>query len=264
MIMIGREKKIRKGVISRINPDRRPLLPIIRRVFSWIALTVLLAVGCWGGWATWLILDQPVAFISVTGDFKYASRVDVSELVTDSLEGGFISTDLDFIRTQLEANTWIESAKVSRQWPDGLVVVVQEEVPIARWNQGGFLNRSGEVLQVKDSRGLDTLPQLTGPMGEEQRVMEQYRHAAQILSPAGLKTIEFHLDERNAWHLEVSHGLKVAVGQGDVTERLQRFIEVYKAVLQNRESEVKSIDARYPNGVAVRWHEAAVNVGGKS
>jgi len=264
MSKLGEKKQVRKGAVNRRNPDRNHILPLVKRIFSLVGLAAVVAIGCWGGWATWLTLDKPVAFISVKGDFKYASRHDVSELVADSLVGGFLSADLDLIRAQLEANAWIESAKVSRQWPDGLVIVVQEEVPIARWNKGGFLNRSGEALKIADNSRLDSLPQLMGPEGEAKRVMEQYRHAAQILSPVGLKTIEFHLDERNAWRLEVSLGLEVTVGQGDVTEKLQRFVDVYKAVLQGHESEVEGIDARYPNGVAVRWRNTVLDISSKT
>ena len=106
----------------------------------------------------------------------------------------------------------------------------------------------------------DDLPLLLGPQGQAREIMEQYRHAAQMLLPAGLKAMEFRLDQRNAWYLKVAAAgtgeqLEIEVGQGDITAKLKRFLVVYQAVLQHRQEEIEHIDIRYSNGVAVRWRK---------
>lgn len=222
-------------------------------------LVVVVAGGTWGVLSVYGHLDKPVALIAVEGEFKYATRESVASLVEAELKGGFLSLNLQAIRQRLERDPWIESASVGRRWPDTLEINVVEETPIARWNRHSFLNRRGEVLDVQDNSGLTQLPLLLGPKGQAREVMEQYRHAAELLLPAGLKPMEFRLDERDAWHLKLAGELDVKVGQGQVTEKLKRFLTVYDAVLRERIDELKSVDVRYPNGIAVSWRSPGIN-----
>lgn len=248
---------------SRRQSSAKPvrLLPALRRVSLVLLAVVVVGSAAWGSSELYRWMDKPVALIAVKGDFKYASKEQIASLVGTQLDGGFLSLDLQRIREELERDPWIESAAVARSWPDELVITVSEETPIARWNRDGFLNRRGEALEVLDNSVLQQLPLLLGPQGEARRVMEEYRHAAQMLLPVGLKTMEFRLDKRNAWHLKVAveqsdTELEIEVGQGGVTEKIRRFLAVYKRVLRDREADIEHIDIRYPNGVAVRWSKS--------
>jgi cell division protein FtsQ len=45
----------------------------------------------------------------------------------------------------------------------------------------------------------------------------------------------------------------VVVGRERVTERLARFIQIYRQGLAEHEAQIEQVDIRYTNGVAVKW-----------
>jgi cell division protein FtsQ len=53
----------------------------------------------------------------------------------------------------------------------------------------------------------------------------------------------------------------VVLGRDQVTERFERFVTVYQERLVSRANEVKRVDARYSNGVAVKWKPDATASG---
>ncbi|UTW45040.1 FtsQ-type POTRA domain-containing protein [bacterium SCSIO 12696] len=254
----------KKGAVRNQREPRFEGLWSLLRTAMFTVLWSCFALGMlWGGVLLYQNLDRPIERISVQGDFNYASREQIARLVRRELNGGFLSLNLRRIRSQLEQDPWIASAVVSRRWPGHLEISVTEEMPIARWNRRGFLNSRGQALDIEDNSGLENLPLLLGPQGQAREIMEQYQHAAQMLLPSGLKTMEFRLDNRRAWYLKVVAGngadgvensaLEIEVGQGNVTEKLKRFLAVYDTVLRHRQGEIAQIDIRYPNGVAVSW-----------
>ena len=261
----------KKGAVRNQREPRFEGLWSLLRTAAFTLLWCCFALSMlWGGILLYQNLDRPIERISVQGDFKYASREQIARLVRGQLNGGFLSLDLGSIRGQLERDPWIANAVVSRRWPGQLVISVTEEMPIARWNRHGFLNSRGQALDIADNSSLENLPLLLGPQGQAREIMEEYQHAAQMLLPAGLKTMEFHLDGRRAWYLKVvtvagsrsqenlsleRRALEIEVGQGNVTEKLKRFLTVYDAVLRHRREQIAHIDIRYPNGVAVSWRD---------
>ena len=54
-------------------------------------------------------------------------------------------------------------------------------------------------------------------------------------------------------HLGRANEIEVVLGRENVLERLQRLTKIYPGALAKRSAEIKSIDLRYTNGMAVRW-----------
>ncbi len=236
---------------SRRAPRRGPGL-FTRVLVAALGISVLLG-GLWGMAYLYRQLDVPIAVIGVDGEITNLSTRDVEDIVAASLSGGFLSLDLERIREGLEAHPWVASASARRQWPDQLVIVIHEEVPIARWGDSGFLNNRGRTLDVGTVVGLPDLPLLAGPEGMERQVMQQYRMLSQLLHPTGLRIEEFRMGERGGWHLRFAEGPSLAVGRGEVIEKVQRFLRVWDQALAVRVDQIEAIDIRYGNGVAVRW-----------
>jgi cell division protein FtsQ len=69
------------------------------------------------------------------------------------------------------------------------------------------------------------------------------------------------LEQRGAWTLTLSNGIEVELGRDQVTQRFDRFVTVYQERLASRANEVKGVDARYSNGVAVKWKPGATASG---
>jgi cell division protein FtsQ len=204
-------------------------------------------------------IDRPLARISVDSPYQRVTQSEIEMLVGDLSSGGFISLDLAVVRERLEAHPWIASASVRRQWPDRLKLSIVEEVPIARWRDSGFLNRSGVALNATDNRALGNLPLLVGPEGNSRQVMSEFRDVNELMFGQGLKVVTFSVDEHGARRLKLNSGHEVVLGRGDVITKVRRFLTIWQGELVSRQEEIQTIDARYDNGVAVSWHKSDVS-----
>ena len=60
-------------------------------------------------------------------------------------------------------------------------------------------------------------------------------------------------DERQSKTLVLTDGLVLSIGDGDVSKKITRFITAYEQYLAKNLNEVKKVDLRYTNGLAVEW-----------
>jgi cell division protein FtsQ len=56
-------------------------------------------------------------------------------------------------------------------------------------------------------------------------------------------------------------GLELRLGRNDQHQRLHRFIDVYTDKLMGQKQNIKHIDMRYTNGLAVAWKKAKADLG---
>ncbi len=204
------------------------------------------------------ILDRPIQRAEISGKFTQVSRVQIEQALAPYARAGFVSIDLAAVKRTLEAIHWIDHARVERAWPDGLRVMVTEQVAVARWGvinneKVGLLNTRGELF-LPDARDLPAgLPQLLGPEGTEAQVARLYLDTYPRLLTVGLNLTRVMLDERGAWNLQLSNGVEVRLGRQDVNARLERFISAASPVIATRTGQVSYVDMRYSNGFAIGW-----------
>ena len=67
------------------------------------------------------------------------------------------------------------------------------------------------------------LPELTGPVGSEKRVAELYFRVQERLVRRGMSAVALRLDERGAWEMQLSSGIRVRFGARMVDMRMNRF-----------------------------------------
>lgn len=122
-----------------------------RRTIGYI-LVAMLVVGSVGGtvFLTYSWLSRSV-FFQIT-DIKVAGCDRVNQDTVLTLAGvdvrsNILALDLDRVSKQITANPWIEKARVKRDWPSRLEIIVKERQPIA------FLNTSGGLRYV-DKHGV--------------------------------------------------------------------------------------------------------------
>lgn len=229
-----------------------------------LLLIVAVVVGVvWGSDKLFNKLDVPIGVISVKGQFSHVDQVEVQRRVEPLINGGILSLNLEQIRGELELHPWIEQAIVSRQWPGGLVITVKEEVPIARWGgtdfeNTGFVNSRGEMLEIADNRSLAHLPLLQGDVDTERLLMKSYREMAQLLQPSNLRIAGLKRDQRGAWQLSLSNGLELVIGRDQVMEKMRRFLVVWMTMLKGKADQIARVDVRYDNGISVQWTKKAI------
>jgi cell division protein FtsQ len=245
----------RQAPIRKARPSWRQRLAGLLRALAAIAGTAVVAAVAWGGVLLFEKLDRPIAVIGVDGEIGRVTASEIKDIVAANLSGGFLSLDLEQICEGLEKHPWIESASARRQWPDKVVIRIDEETPIARWGDTAFLNNRGQTLDMARAGDLDNLPLLAGAEGDARKIMRHYREIAQMLQPTGLKISEFRQAPRGNWELHFEQGPALIVGRDNLAGKLRRFLLVWERELKARAADIASVDIRYGNGVAVRWRK---------
>lgn len=199
------------------------------------------------------ILERPLSSVTVEGEFRYVSKERTMELISAELNGDFLQLDLMHLKTVLERDPWVEYAAVGRRWPDILLVKIVEQRPIARWGEIGFMNQRGEIIHVEKLEGLQEFPWLHGSEADAGKILQQYQDLSQLVRARGLEVIALSCDQKKSWRLTLKNDIEVVIGRDQVMEKMRRFITVYDQHLQGLWSDVKAVDVRYTNGVAVEW-----------
>jgi cell division protein FtsQ len=86
-------------------------------------------------------------------------------------------------------------------------------------------------------------------------MMQQYQSMAQLLAPTGLKLVELQRDNLGAWRVDTESGVGLVLGRNKLVEKLRRFALVWESGLNRQLNNIKTIDLRYPNGLAVAWKD---------
>lgn len=247
----GGKGATRKRPARAVQASKAPSLWLNRALILGAVLVVAVA-----GARGYLHLQSlPVQQITVTGKLEHTQATAVQEMVQATLSGGFLSADLEQMRAQLEGLPWIYSATVRRRWPQTLEIHVLEQLPIARWGEGGFLNHEGGVFRSDKSGDWDALPLLQGPEGSAPGLMSRYQRLLEMLAPLGLQLEQLTMDERGQVEVALAGGVRLILGGENLRERMQRFTTVYRRELAPRAAEIERIDLRYATGLAVAYRQ---------
>lgn len=230
------------------------------------ALLVLALVLLAYGAARWLAAQPRFAIrtvlVQAVGEraLEHVSAERVAQFCLPRINGTFFTTDLAQAKNAFEALPWVRSASVRRQWPDQLVVRLEEHQALARWNDDSgnrFVSVLGESFKAPGEAALGAaLPLLTGPEGSEREVVAHYSAFRERLALIGRAPLVVTLSPRQAWSLRLADGMVLEIGReqpaSTVLSRIERFVSRYAATLGQMTSRVEVVDLRYPNGFAVR------------
>ncbi|WP_404368492.1 cell division protein FtsQ/DivIB [Marinobacter sp.] len=258
----------RRGATSTApKPDYFGFLKSMLRGVPWfqaglgLAVLALAAMVPWGTGKALSALDRQIASVQIQGPLIGEDREALYRRASRWVGRSFFATDLADIKNELEQRPWIETAAVRRVWPDGLEIEVREKKPLAYWNDDQLISRSGRLFSPSNRDIVGSLPRLSGPDERLGEVVAVARSMAEALTRHGSGFAGLSLEPRGAWTLVLGNGIQVALGRDQIEERFERFLVVYEGQLAARADEVTRIDARYTNGVAVKWKLSAATSG---
>jgi cell division protein FtsQ len=232
------------------DPQRRyALFGRVMVALLGLGLTGLAGFGAMQAWDK--VNAQKIATVQIEGALRFVSGEDIKEAVSRFASASLVAIDLDLLKTELEEQPWISQVTVRREWPDRLVIQVEEEQPIARWNERHLLNQQGQIFSPENPMIELQLPRLTGPEQSEQQVMLQYLQFNQLLYPLGVRIRDLAVNDRGAWTMTLTNGAEVRLGRDRVIERLRRLIVFLESEHGKEITNIGSIDLRYRNGIAV-------------
>lgn len=277
-----RQGSMRRSVAARPAPSRRGAVrkrarrslrawfslvtfsprAVIDRVvgFDWrlaamLVLMLTISVATWFGMrGVDRVLSGPVNHVAIDGELQHADRQRIASVIGESIVRGFWRSDLLALKQKLEAEPWIRHAHIRRQWPDNLTVTLNEQVPVAYWQERALLNDHGEVFMPGKLPQL-ALPHLIGPDGSQSQMMQDYQWLVQQFAPMQMQPMLFGLDAKGSRRVVLDNGIEIALGDGELGPKLQRLERIFAGQLGPRREQIARIDMRYTNGLAVRWRD---------
>ncbi|GAB3397596.1 cell division protein FtsQ/DivIB [Massilia agilis] len=229
-----------------------------------MALTVLacIASGVWWLSQRPMFTLRTVRVESMYGiGLKHVNELTVRNGVVGKLKGNFFTANLDQVRNVFEAVPWVRRATVRREWPNELIVDVEEHEALGTWGEDGrLLSVKGDVFtanlaEADEDRTLP-LPAFDGPPGSEKEVLARFAELRGWFAPIKLAPEALSLSSRYAWTVKLDNGMSVALGREQdrttLKNRVQRLVGIYpQLVARLQEGRIDSIDMRYPNGLAL-------------
>lgn len=148
-------------------------------------------------------------------ELHYVSPGAVRAAIAGRFRGNFFTVDLDDAREIFESVPWVRHATVRRIWPNVLRVRIEEQQPLALWNENQMINTWGEAFTANTGEVDDetVLPQFSGPEGTESLVVQRYAELARWFAPLDMHVKQLELSPRYAWRVVLSNGMLLDLGR---------------------------------------------------
>lgn len=241
--------------------DLRMLNATTNALLGMVALS-LVASGVW-----W-VAQRPMftlKAIRLEGDqgapLRYVSSSIVRSTALPRIKGNFFTANLDTVRLAFESVPWVRKAAVRREWPNSLIVTLEEHEPLGTWGDDGrLLSVKGDVFtaNLAEAEEDGELPGFDGPDGSEKEVVARYRELQGWFAPANLVPHSVQLSNRYAWTVKMDNGMTVELGREQskttLKERVDRLVGIYPQLVARLQDRIERVDMRYPNGLALKAH----------
>ena len=196
----------------------------------------------------------PVREVQIDGETQHIDMQLVQETLVPYIQQGLLRANVSSMQQSLLTLPWVAKARVSRVWPDTIHVWLAEPEAVALWANDGVVSHQGKVFYIKtlDTQNGNNLPVFEGLEGQAGIMLENYQQMLVILKPLNFTIKRLVLTPRNAWEIELNNNIRLFLGQNEVMERLQRFVDAYPKLSAESEVPIEYVDLRYPNGLAVK------------
>lgn len=193
-------------------------------------------------------------FFQITATSIQGCRQTTKNLILEmsgvDVQTNLLALDIPKVKARIEAHEWVESAKVERDWPNRLIIVVKERLPVAivSLDNGLFyLDQNGVAFaQVLPPEDMD-YPIITGLQREQwPRALKdsQLGEALQFIKYAGQGSSilpkqnisELHVDgEENITLYLVDRPFPIHLGAGNVGAKYYRLTKVLYKLYKSKE-----------------------------
>ncbi|HEX2530035.1 MAG TPA: cell division protein FtsQ/DivIB [Burkholderiaceae bacterium] len=228
-------------------------------LFGLVALA-LLSAGLWWAAQRPMFTLGIIRIESATGaPLRHISRSTIRSTAIPRIKGNFFTANLDTVRLAFETVPWVRKASVRREWPNKLVVTLEEHTPLGTWGDDGrLLSVKGDVFtaNLAEAEEDGKLAEFSGPDGSEKEVMVRYNELREWFAPINLTPEALWLSGRYAWTVRLNNGMTMQLGREQtrltLKERVDRFVKVYPQLMARVHDRIERVDMRYPNGLALK------------
>lgn len=225
-----------------------------------VAVLALLGAGLW-----WVAQRPMFTLKSIVVEgmpdmpLRRVNALTIRSTALPRIKGNFFTADLDSVRSAFESVPWVRTAMIRREWPNKLIVSVEEYRTLGTWGEDGrLLSAKGDVFTANLDEAEEDGPLLAfaGPDGSEKDVVTHYGQIKDWFAPLSLKPAAVALSDRYAWTVKLDNGMTLELGReqdkNTMHDRVMRLIGVYPQLLQKMNGKIENVDLRYPNGMALK------------
>ncbi|AMP01796.1 cell division FtsQ family protein [Collimonas arenae] len=247
------------------------MLNAISNALLGLAALALLASGIW-----WLAQRPMFTLreIRVEGagqsELRRVNPLIIRASALPRIKGNFFTANLDTVRAAFESVPWVRKASVQREWPNKLIVSIEEHQPLATWDDDGrLLSVHGDLFtaNLDEAEEDGELLRLSGPDGSEKDVVARLADFRRWFGPLELNPVEVDLSSRYAWTLKLDNGMTVELGREQnkdtLKDRVARLVQIYPQLKSRLQGRIESVDMRYPNGLALKASGLSGGLGSK-
>ena len=253
--------------------DAKSLNATANGVFAMVML-VCVAAGVW-----WLA-QRPMFTLKVIrvesmehAELRHVNHLTLRSGTLGRIKGNFFTANLDTVRQAFESVPWVRRATVRREWPNQLIVGLEEHEALGTWGEDGrLLSVRGDVFTAnlaeaeEDQEENHVLPDFSGPEGSERDVIARFIELRGWFAPLKLEPEAVSLSSRYAWTVRLNNGMSVALGREQTNhtlkDRAARLVAIYPQ-LASRLENIDTIDMRYQNGLALSSASLVIPAEGK-
>ncbi len=223
------------------------------RFLTVLCMTIAIVLLYW----VWSFLHRPATLPFHHIKFFYPARhIDdqkIRQLTWNYIDGGFFSLHIKHLREILLNQPWIIDVSIRRQWPDTLVLLIQEKEPEARWGLEGVLSSKGDVFYPSLPSIPNDLPVIFANLEQKEDVLFKFHQFQAALQYLDLHIQKLIVSPQFVYQLTLSNGICIMMGSYEVVERFQRFIKLYPQIVASKDRDISRVDLRYAHGFAVKW-----------
>jgi cell division protein FtsQ len=224
---------------------------------------VLLAVLASG---LWWVIQRPMFALKVIRiegvdqqELRHVNALTIRDSALPRMHGNFFTTNLDSVRQAFEAVPWVHKATVRREWPNKLIVTLEEHTALGTWGeQGSLMSDKGDVFTANLAEAEEDadLIAFDGPDGSEKEVLARYADFKAWFAKISLTPEAVKYSGRYAWSVKLNNGMWVDLGReqnsSTLKQRVDRLLAVYPQLVASLQDSIESVDLRYPNGLALK------------
>jgi cell division protein FtsQ len=200
-----------------------------------------------------MIDDVSIESIHVSSKLDRVSKQQVSEVVKRYELDGFFTLRLKEFENDLNDLGWVYRANIKRQWPYKLVIEIEEQTPVFRWNQDQLLNKYAQVFSAKHDEDFADKPLLRGEQGREQVLAQLYQKFNHQFHNLGITIDSLEEDARYDKVMHLNNGVTINMGRDNVDLQMQRCLKMFALLNQEERSAIATIDLRHSHGLAISW-----------
>ena len=166
---------------------------------------------------------------------------------------GFFSLNMRELRSSLISLPLTSNAIIQKILSNKLAITIIKQPLLAQRDGTQLMLKLGILFALPIMTIFKDLPQLHRLNDSEKVALTRFKQFNQLLKPLRIKITSLRENDRKAWFLILNNHVQVYLGCEDVDQRFKKLIHFYRKIIGNQGNQVRRIDLRYSNGLAIQW-----------